>query len=300
MGHKIMLTAFLLSCCLLANADGNYVPGASLYYSQDTEDNIVRKISAELWFDQEPKHDLATQEWGVQYTDLYYENPLRSHSGQAVSLLIDKRENDTWYMGQAGIAQLDGNTFITGDLSFLHFVNRNLLVSGGVFNDVIDSPRGLDAGLTVGGIYAGFEAYNDIGGLTSNLMYRKMSDGNSRPSIISKAYLSLGWGFNAYVANEYFRSERDSDLYWSPDEFNRVDLGIGFRKRIFGGKHLITGTYDVGKINTNGFRDGVNSWYLTYEHNRKSRMRIQGRIGQDIGAFGYDFTFLSLGFRLAL
>jgi hypothetical protein len=291
-----LLTALMLIPCI-AFAD-NFTPGGSVYYSNDTAGNEVRKIAAELWFDGKEDTDLADQFYGVRVSDLMYSNDLREHSGKAIEFLVDKRNTDTWWLGSAGVGEVDDHTYIVGDMSFLHFLNRNALVSGGVYSDIIDSPEGLLNGVDVYGAYIGGEIYNDIGGLTATINRKYMSDDNTRDILVSKGYLNLPLGFHVYLANETFTGEKWSPYYWSPEDFSRTDVGIGFRMRWR--SVLFSGAADIGDTVIDGAHDDAKSWYFNIESPRNKKMVYGMRSGQDLSPFNYTFRYISIYARIGM
>jgi len=290
------LLAFLLITPLVTFAD-NYTPGTSFYISEDTDNNIVQKISAELWYDKKDDNLIANQEFGVRYTDLTYENPQNTFRGKSVSLLIDKRDKDTWYMGNVGVGQIDGKTFVISDLSVMHFLKPNVIVNAGVFSDVIDAPLAHLAGLSLVGVYTGIEAWNEYGGATTNITQRFMSDGIARTSLKSKIYATLPAGFNAYIADERFWGHSQSDLYWSPNKFERTNVGIEYGARF--DKWIVKAAVDVGNTKIDGESDDVFSWYSVIERQRNTRFRLGLRIGEDLAPFNYTYRYASGYFRYA-
>lgn len=283
------LNALLLALPLSATALDDPAIGIDGWYSADTEDNVVRRISSTLWFDGEDA-DLADQKYGVRVESTRYSNPTASYDGATASLVVDDRRTDTWYMGHVGVGTLNGNSYVVSDLSAMHFVNRNMLVSAGVYSDIIDSPLGLDDGTTIAGTYIGAEVYNERFGAAATVKQAWMSDDNNRTYTDVRLYMLVGMGFNVYVNDKQFWSHGESSLYWNPDKFQRTNVGLGYRERING--YLVSAHYDIGDTNTDGFKDTANSWRFSVESPRSRGVRWGLTAGQDLSPFNYDFNYI--------
>jgi hypothetical protein len=285
-----MRALFVLLLCNMAFADSL---GTNVYYSNDTDGNTVEKYSFTAWKDVKSKRDI-----GVGFTRLKYSNNDYSETGQGVRALFDSRHSNIWVLGHAGVSEVSDKKYFDGDVSALYFVKPGVIASGGVFGDIVDSPGGIQNGVTVKGLYFGVEAYNKVGGLTATARQSFYSVNNdTRTGYNLKAYVNvLIEGVSAYLDHSSFEhSDPNNPLYWSPEKFTRNNVGLNYRVLV--NDYGIGVRGDVGQINTIGDRQSVSSFNVFIETPRYNSWYGMIRAGQDLNAFNYRFRFITIDLR---
>lgn len=268
--------------------------GGELTYARDTEGNSMVREDVNVWANTS-KED---KQVGVRLTASQYSNAVRSHNATSVSVITDYKINDYRLTGNLGIGSLSSKVYLYGDMNASKKVNENLDVFAGVVGDVVDSVQGLANGVTYTGAYAGVDWYNDRGGATATVRQMQYSNSNTQSGWTGKAYLNVVDGVNVYVSTrQYHNSNPYNGFYYSPEDYARYNLGVGFRKRI--ADFVVAGFVETGRINADSTWSNAAAARLAVETPKKANGPIYGfAVGTDLSnASGYRYDYARVYLR---
>jgi hypothetical protein len=282
-----MRYALLLFALLFVNLTyGQTIVGADIFLTSDTDDNTTAKYGLTHWG--------KDTDLGVKYIRTEY----RQEDGHALALATNNREGNVWTMGYAGVGQLNGKNYFVGDISALAFVNKHLNVSAGVFGDRLENLESLENDITFYGAYVNADVYNDYGGFNFLAKQARFDGTVRRDTLAVKGHVNLIDGFHAYVNHSNMTNTENSVFFWSPDKFVRTDIGLGMRKRFQ--PVTLMARYDIGRTDDQSTKSNVSSWFFGFESDSSRPTFISVRVGQDLNAFNYKFSYGLVEFRLTL
>lgn len=200
------------------------------------------------------------REFGVSYAHTRYKNPTGSHRANAISLMANVHRDDHALVGQLGVGTHASHNYFFGDMSGYYFINRSFAWTAGINGDIVDSPQGLIKDISSHGAQFGFDYDKNLGGLSAAIKQSWFSDSNLRTGWIGKAYVNVSDGINLYVNTDQYHDKMTSPDYYSPDNYARYSLGLGFHKQAT--NHVLSGNADAGRANSDGTWSPVYSWKL--------------------------------------
>lgn len=262
--------------------------GGEVLHTRDTDGNIMFREQVDGWANK----STDKKQLGVRLTTSQYSNLIRSHNTTAISVLADYKIDDLRVMGNLGIGNMSSDVFLFGDMVLSKQVNRSTEVFAGINGDVVDSVRGLDSSIVYRGVYAGFDWYTDSVGATMTVRHTDFTNNNTQSGWSGKAYANVVDGVNIYVSTrQYTNSSPYNGFYYSPEDYKRYNLGIGFRQRIKG--YLVSGFAEFGRLVADGEWGRASAGRIAVETPKVANKPIFGiAAGTDLSnASGYRYDY---------
>lgn len=237
----------------------------------------------------------ARQDFGVGVTQTKYSNPSNSYSGQELVFLSNYNDGKYILKGELGLGTLHGTTYLVGDLTGMKFLNKHAMVYAGVFSDVVNSVEGLQQGIIQTGWNVGVDIYNDIGGVSVSGSQSYFTKGNTQTGGVVKAYLATSIeGVHVYVKDRFYtNSQANNPLFYSPDHYNRLTGGVGWKKVV--GEFVFNGWIDTGVVSANGEQSNATAWKFSVDSNTRKNLIGSMLFGSDLSADGnYRYNYVGV------
>jgi hypothetical protein len=239
----------LLMFASQALADG---VGGGFAYMYDSDSNS--------WFNASSMY-MATDTLGVRYGKTQYHTASVDDSADRLSLLVDYKSDYYSIVGEVGGSKLGDKTFVIGDITAHHAINKNLQVFIGADGDVVDSEFGVAKQITYQGWNTGVEVFNDKFGATALVRETYFSDNNTRFGYMFRTFFVPTEGISVYVSTKSFDNSQGTTDYFSPTDLRRNSLGVTYRYAI---KDLIVSGYaEVGYQETPDFNERANAFKIS-------------------------------------
>ena len=298
---RLLVCGILVSLATMTWADDIPV-GTRVYQTYDSEQNTTTRTSADYWFKNDnpvanDKRGTMNQNFGMSYAKTFYTNPSAQYWANSVSLLANYWKEDNAVFGTLGVGVLNSKAYLTGDMTAMRFLNKNFAASVGVYGDVVDSVAGLQNGITFTGVTTGLDAYNDFGGLVGSVRQSYYSNSNIQSGWFAKSYVNVADGINVYVSTkQYHNSNPYNGYYYSPNNYARYNLGVGFRKLF--DNFTLAGFVEGGQANADSVWSNAGAWRVAIDSLPVRNWTIGAAGGSDINASNnYMYHYLDLHAR---
>ena len=239
------------------------------------------------------------QDFGIGVAQTAYTNPGAAYSGQEIQFLANYNDGNYALKGGLGVGTLNGvtgaRTYLVGDMTGMKFVNKNMLVSLGVYGDVVNSVNGLAQGITQQGWSVGTDLYNDYGGISISGTQSYFTGGNTQTGATVMPYVNTPIpGVYVYVKDKYYTNSQPwNENYYSPDHYNRVVGGVGWRKAI--GDNVYSGWADFGSAVASGYHSPAGSAKFAVDHVDSKNLTYGVTVGTDVSAAGnYQYFYADI------
>lgn len=282
---KKLLWALTLCGASIAQAD--YV-GGNLSYLHDNDGIAITKqgLSAS-----------ASDALGIRLQSVDYDTPDYQAQGETVSALLDLKLGSNKVFGDLGLGRVLGKTYFLGDVTWYKSLRSDLSVFTGINGDIVDSAQGIEHGITQAGWNLGLDYYKKYLGLTFLVRENYYSNNNRQQGFLAKAYLSPREGINVYVSTkQYTNSRENSGDFYSPGNYERYNIGLGYRYRI--GWAVVSGFLETGRIYEDQERGMGNAWRISLSSVRASAWHWQVSYTDDISeSTNYKYRMVLAEFR---
>jgi hypothetical protein len=242
--------------------------------------------------------DPRRQDFGVGLAQTVYSNPGATYLGQELQFLANYNDGNYALKGGLGIGVLSGKNYLVGDMTAMKFVNANSLISFGVYGDVVNSVLGLQQGVTQQGWNIGGDLYNDYGGLSLSGTQSYFTQGNTQTGGTAKIYAMTAYeGVHIYIKDRYYiNSQADTPLFYSPQYYQRLTTGLGWRKVV--GENIYSGWADAGQANAAGTKIFAGSGRFALDHVENKAITYGVALGTDISAASnYQYYYVDAHFK---
>lgn len=285
---RVLVTGLSLLASSIATA---YEVGSGVAFYSDNEGFDAQKTTAMA---------MVTDTLGVRYGKVNVQMPSLHEEGNNVTAVIRKIEHKYTVTGDLGIGSVGGKEFFVGDATAAYNFRDGLSVYGGVYGDLVDSEEGIMRGITYTGWNLGVDMYTKYYGATTQVQQTYYSNNNKLQGVFAKFYVTPLDGVSVYVSTrQKTNSKQDLGAFYSPEEYERYNVGLGFRRRL--GPVLVSGFAETGKIESD-FEDGRgNAWRLSAQSYGLERLTWQLAISEDISdSTNYKYRMISASFTWAL
>lgn len=241
-----------LAICWASATQADYVSG-NLGYLHDNEGMTITKYGVS---------GSTSDALGIRTQTILYDTPEYDTQGESLSALLDLKLGKDKVFGDLGLGRVQGETYFLGDLTWYKPLNTDLSVFAGINGDIVDSIQGVESGITQAGWNLGldYEA-KYLGGV---LMVREnyYSNNNTQQGFLAKIYVSPVEGISVYMSTkQYTNSRANNGDFYSPDQYERYNLGLGYRRKI--GAVIASGFIETGKIYEDSDSGRGNAWRLS-------------------------------------
>jgi len=221
-----------------------------------------------------------------------YAGPSSRHS--ASSIAYNSKD------GYVGLGSTASKTYLVADIAKTIKIDSDTDLSIGLAADLVDSETSLNKGITYTGGYATVDARTSFGGFVLSPRTFQYSNGNTQIGLNTKLYADVVDGMNVYINTRHFENSKpmNGDFY-SPKSFGRVNLGIGFRQRVFD-TMIASGFVETGVIDADSVTSRASAWRLAVERPRSDSVTFGLAVGSDTTrqAYRYDYVRLYVNFKL--
>lgn len=228
------------------------------------------------------------QDWGIGINQTNYVTDKNNrYNGQGLVMLANYNSGPFSLVGELGVGQLNNGpkkNFLLGDMTATVRINKNLSLYGGVYGDVVASDTGLADSATFTGFSIGTElSHDDVGGISFAGYQQNYSNNNIQEGFLAKAYLNTPIdGINVYVSTkQYVNSLPYNGLFYSPENYSRYNIGIGFRQPL-GSEWTLSGHVDIGQALADGEWSNVNSFRISLDKTLVKNFTFGIAVGSDI------------------
>lgn len=265
--------------------------GSSASYYNDSDDVTIIKYGA--WAS-------SSDRVSVKYTTANYNMPGYDKTGSNLGLLFDLETfNQVKLQGELGLGSLGGNMYFVGDASITKVLNKNVSIFGGVSGDVVDSAKAIEQDITYTGWNSGVEFSNDLLGVVAVARKSYYTDNNEMTGWMSKAYIMPLDGISLYVSTKQNRNSNPTGDYYSPKDYERYNIGIGFRRRFE--EVTLGGFAETGNTSTNGDRGNGNAWRFYINSTRTTPWEWSFSIAEDLSdSSNYKYRMIQASIRFDL
>jgi hypothetical protein len=147
----------------------------------------------------------------------------------------------------------------------------------------------------------GIDLYNNFGGLTMLFRQNYFTDGNTRTGELVKAYVDIFDGMNAYISTKHYNDSFPyQGYYYSPAVYNRYNVGVGFRHKIFNDNILASGFVEYGaQLADHIWSKNIYAFRLTLDTITNTNWSFGASIGSDVNStYNYQYYYAGAHFKL--
>ena len=232
------------------------------------------------------------QDFGVGIAQTRFSNPNASYLGQEAQFLSNYNDGEYALKGGIGVGTLNNRNYLVGDMTGMKFLNSNSMVSLGVSGDIVNSVNGLAQGISQSTVTAGYDYYNDVGGISISGFQNFYTDGNKQTGGTLQPYVYTSVpGVYVYVKEKYYATQNPNDPnYYSPGNYSRTTGGVGWRKAV--GENVYSGWADYGTSNADGYHSPAWSAKFAVDHVENKSLTYGVAVGTDVSSAGnYQYFY---------